>query len=283
MLRTALTVVASAAIVVVHAGDASADGWLPAPNTSALCGTFNVTPAAGYTGAVQGDCEIKQEDISRPVKKAQAIASSPPDDSCSYTGGYVVKSCVGSLNLMAPGHLPVPFPPAPAAASAPTAKALALTELRNLHLAPPALRLSPGLDQPQVVNADAWYWLDPSFWQPVSASVSSAGLSVTVTATPATATWTSGDGGSVTCSGPGTAYPVGAPNPPAQSPTCGHAFTRSSSGFPGGMYSLRAQVSWQIGWRASNGETGTFPAMTTSATAQVRVVEVQALVTGVRS
>jgi hypothetical protein len=106
---------------------------------------------------------------------------------------------------------------------------------------------------------------------------------VTVTATPASVTWTSGDGGSVTCAGPGMPYPVGDPNPPAQSPTCGHAFTRSSTGFPGGVYPLTAQVSWQISWQASNGQTGTLPSLTTSATAQVRVVEVQALVTGVRS
>jgi hypothetical protein len=246
----------------------------------------------GYTGDVQGDCDIKQESVSRPAEKTQTTTSSAPAYVCSYVnvqsavpGGSMFKSCVGSMNSMAPDQpLPVPFfvPPA-SSAPAPTAKTLARSELRNLHLAPPVLRLSPGLDQPQVVNANAWFWLDPAFWQPVASSVSSAGLTVTVTATPVSAMWTSGDGGSVTCAGAGTPYPVGDPNPPAQSPTCGRAFTRASAGFPGGVYPLTAQVSWQIGWRASNGETGTFPPMMTSATAQVRVVEVQALVTGVRS
>ena len=197
----------------------------------------------------------------------------------------MIKNCVGDLSAATPDQpLPVPFfVPLPSSSPAPTAKSLAQSELRNLHLAPPQLRLSPGLDQPQVVNVSAWYWLDSSSWQPVAASVSNAGLTVTVTATPVSVTWSSGDGGSVTCAGPGTPYPVGDPNPPGQSPTCGHAFSRASDGFPGKAYPLTAQVSWQVSWRASNGEAGTFPPMTTSATAQVRVVEVQALVTGVRT
>jgi len=294
MLRSALTILGGAAIVFVHVGAASASGWLPAPNTSALCGTSDATPVSGYTSAVQGDCELKQERAARPAAgKAHTSGSPVPDYSCSYVdvqstvpGGDMFKSCTGSLSAAAPDQpLPVPFlvPKPTPGPPAPAAKNLALSELRNLHLAPPVLRLSPGLNQPQVVNAAAWYWLDAAFWRPVSSSVSGAGMSVTVTATPVTATWTSGDGGSVTCAGPGTPYPFGAANPPAQSPTCGHAFTRASAGFPGGVYPLTSQVSWQVGWRASDGEAGTFPAMATSATAQVRVVEVQALVTGVRS
>ncbi|MEY9889257.1 hypothetical protein ABIA31_002905 [Catenulispora sp. MAP5-51] len=294
MLRPALALLGSVAIVVAHGGDASAGDLLPAPGTSALCGTSDAKPTAGYTAAIQGDCEITQDGVASPARKAQSIASSPPAYSCSFTsvpnpnvagGGYMVKNCVGDGNAATPDQpLPVPFlVPLDDSSSAPTAKSLALSELRNLHLAPPMLRLSPGLDQPQVVNADAWYWLDPASWRPVTATVSNAGLTVTLTATPTLATWTSGDGGSVNCAGAGTPYPVGDPNPPAQSPTCGHAFTRASDGFPGGVYPLTARESWQINWQASNGESGTFPSMTTSSTAQVRVVEVQALVTGVRT
>jgi len=297
MLRPTLTILGGAAIVFVHAGAASATGWLPSPNTSARCATSDAAPIFGYTAAVQGDCELKQQSPLQPAEAARAHTNAGPAPvpayTCSYVdvqstvpGGEMFKSCTGSLSAAAPDQpLPVPFlvPKPTPGPPEPAAKNLALSELRNLHLAPPVLRLSPGLNQPQVVNADAWYWLDSAFWQPVSSSVSSAGTTVTVTATPVTATWTSGDGGSVTCAGAGTPYPFGASDPPAQSPTCGHAFTRASAGFPGGVYPLTAQVSWQVGWRASYGETGTFPAMATSATAQVRVVEVQALVTGVRS
>lgn len=299
MLRAAFTLVGCAALIVVGASGAGASDWLPDPHTSASCNTSGAAPTSGYTSAVQGDCGVASDGSSRPAAHAKtSTGSAAKYMSCSYVyvpgtlpnpdaSGPYFRSCEPSATpvdnsmstdptMKMPILVPVPAPP-------PTAEALARSEVRNLHMAPPALHLSPGLDQPQVVNADAWYWLDSASWAPVSASVSSSGLTVTVTATPATATWTSGDGGSVMCAGPGTPYPAGDANPPAQSPTCGHAFTRASTAFPGGTYPLTAQVSWQITWRASDKESGTLPPLTTSATAQLRVVEVQALVTGVRS
>lgn len=309
MLKNALRLVASAAPLLCSVGAASASDLSPTGTAGFHADACQQSAANSptYVNAVQADCGagiVGRK--TRPTSSTQPHTTSAPGYvSCSYNvpagfvpsmytndrngtpSGPLVKVCVSSPtpvdNSMAsdpqmtiPILIPKPSPP-------PSLASLAQSAAANLHLAPPAMRLSPGLDKPQVVNVPAWYFLDPASWAPVSSSVAAGAVTVTVTATPVSVTWTSGDGGSVTCAGPGTPYPVEDPNPPAQSPTCGHAFTRASAGFPDGVYPLTAQVSWQIGWRASTGVTGTLPPTATSATAQVRVVEVQALVTGVRS
>src|SRR3546814_11346059 len=85
----------------------------------------------------------------------------------------------------------------------------------------PPINLSPGSGQPRLVNLETWMWLDPSYWDPrvltTSASVTSNSgfvvtVSTTLTAVPQSVRWAMGDGTSVTCDGPGTAYASGAPS-----------------------------------------------------------------------
>ena len=78
-----------------------------------------------------------------------------------------------------------------------------------------------------------------------------------------------GDGGRVTCSGPGTAWTPGR-EATGPSPTCGHTFTSP------GSYPVMVTVSWNVSW-AGGGVTGTAPGMTTTATLTVQVVERPAL------
>jgi hypothetical protein len=131
------------------------------------------------------------------------------------------------------------------------------------------------MDRDQLVNVPTWFWLDGNRWVPVSATASVPGESAAATATPMSVTWTLGDGSTVVCRGPGRPYVAGG-DPSAPSPDCGHTYTRSSAGQPGGAFVLSATVSWGVSW-VGGGQNGTLPALTTTSTAQVRVGESQAI------
>ena len=53
----------------------------------------------------------------------------------------------------------------------------------------------------------------------------------------------------------------------------------AGSAGPGGVFALTATVTWQVTW-AGGGATGTEPALTSTATVTIRVVESAALTTG---
>src|SRR5664280_1056455 len=65
-----------------------------------------------------------------------------------------------------------------------------------------------------------------------------------------------GDGGQVTCSGPGTPYNLGQPSS-GQSTQCEYSYLRSSAGQPSsdgnpddGAFAVSATVSWAVSWTA---------------------------------
>ena len=156
-------------------------------------------------------------------------------------------------------------------ASPPGPQQLADEAVRALRPPAPAIRLNPKPPVPQLVRLPSWVWLDRSSWGPRTATASVPGMSVTATATPTKVVFTTGDGTSFTCAGPGTPWKRGM-NPAAESPSCGHIYTRA------GAFTLSATVTWAITW-AGGGETGTAPALTTTSSLGVRVTESQALVT----
>ena len=150
---------------------------------------------------------------------------------------------------------------------------LAQEAVRSLVLPAPAIRLNPAPPAAQLVNVPTWLWLDGSSWGARSATASVPGLSVTATATPVSVTWSTGDGGSVTCHGPGT--PWGGGDPMADSPDCGHTYTRHSGA---GVFTVRATITWNVTW-AGGGTSGTEPALTSTATADIRVAETPTVIT----
>jgi hypothetical protein len=155
-----------------------------------------------------------------------------------------------------------------------------LVEVAVSRLAPPAPRieLSPPPPAPQLVRLPMWLWVDEATWGQRQATASVPGLSVTATATPTVVLWSTGDGGSRTCQGPGTAWRPGM-DPAAPSPTCGYTYTASSRDAPGGAYPLSATVTWEISW-AGGGASGTVAPLTTSSSTQVVVAESHARNTG---
>jgi hypothetical protein len=160
--------------------------------------------------------------------------------------------------------------------AAPSASQLA-EQARNLLLLPsPRIEANPV--GAQLVNLPTWLWLDPASWGPRSATAHVPGVSVTAVARPTSVSWSMGDGTSVTCRGQGTPFPPGG-DPKAASPDCGHIYRDSSASQAGQAFPVTATVHWVITW-AGAGQGGTFPDMTTTSAARLRVAEAQALGNG---
>jgi hypothetical protein len=103
-------------------------------------------------------------------------------------------------------------------------------------------------------------------------------VSVTAVARPVRVGWAMGDGGTVTCTGPGTPHPPGA-DPRSASPDCGYTYRTSSAARPGGVFAVTATVRWDVTW-AGAGQTGTFPGLTTTTATRLHVITINALTTG---
>ena len=64
-------------------------------------------------------------------------------------------------------------------------------------------------------------------------------------ARPTAVTWSMGDGGSVTCDGPGTAFPAGG-DPKSASPDCGHTYRTSSAGQQVDAFPVKTMVNRSV-------------------------------------
>jgi hypothetical protein len=165
--------------------------------------------------------------------------------------------------------LPANSPVLPAAP-----QVLAQQAVARLSLPSSPIQMSP--TRTPVTGVPVWWWLNPSTWGARSATAAVTGASVTATASPASVEWSAGDGTSVTCTGPGTAWRPG-DDPRLPSPTCGHTYTRASADRPGGTFTVTATVSWTVGW-AGGGQTGMEAPLTTTTTLAVHVDQVHAVV-----
>ncbi|OQR63424.1 ATP/GTP-binding protein [Streptomyces maremycinicus] len=114
--------------------------------------------------------------------------------------------------------------------------------------------LGPDIASPRaagkyIVGVPMWMWVNQSAttYGPNTASASAGGVTVTATAKVSKIVWQMGDGASVTCNGPGTPYT--ASEGMAQSPTCGHLYSKTSAAAPDGRYEVTATSTWTIGWQ----------------------------------
>ena len=144
---------------------------------------------------------------------------------------------------------------------------------RRLVLDAPRPRFNP--PGAQLVGLPTWLWVDnPWFEQTATAAV--GGISATVHARPVGVDWDTGDGGSVLCDR-GEVYDPTRPSR-SQSSRCTHVFQYSSTGRPGGVYNMRAIQRWVAWWTSSTGGGGPLGILSSSATAAIHVLELQALV-----
>jgi hypothetical protein len=114
---------------------------------------------------------------------------------------------------------------------------------------------SPRAAGKYTVGVPMWMWVNQSAttYGPNSASASAGGITVTATAKVSEIVWQMGDGASVTCNGPGTPYQASAGM--AQSPTCGHVYSKTSAGAKNGKFPVAATSTWTIDWQGG-GQAG---------------------------
>lgn len=145
----------------------------------------------------------------------------------------------------------------------------------RLVLPNPTAAMNPPSEQ--VVHIESWLWLDDEIWAPQSQSASAGAVTTTVTARPKRAIWDMGNGDSVVCDGPGTAYDPARPSV-EQATDCSYTYRHSSAEQPGEAYEVTATIEWEISWTVTGAAGGgALPPMFTTAPMAVRVAEMQAL------
>lgn len=164
---------------------------------------------------------------------------------------------------------------AASAPAGPDPRVLAQQAIDSMQLRPIAIGMVPE-DVPGavgLVGLPTWLWVKnpgPQSWGPITRSASAGGVTVTATAQVQQVRWLMGDGGVVTCAGPGTVYEDR--HGTAESPTCGYRYTRQ------GTYRVQAESSWLVSW-SGMGRSGSIP-LTTTASTQVTIGELQVLTQG---
>lgn len=222
-------------------------------------------------GAITPTPAVYRPSTSEPqVRLAQRQQPQP-----GQSGAWYVYQCSGEGYAdalyrapiwIAGGERPGPRP-------TPSPEQLAQRAYNQLRL--PSLGIHASPTERQLVNLPTWLWMDSGQWQPVTATASVPGVSVTATATPESVTWSMGDGATVTCDGAGTPFPSGG-DPGAASPDCGYTYRQSSRGQSNDSFPVSATVDWTVKWSGA-GRQGTFPGLTTTSNTTFSVVESQAL------
>jgi hypothetical protein len=161
-------------------------------------------------------------------------------------------------------------------------RTLALQAENSLQLPAPTTHLDPS--GASIVNLPTWLWIDAAIWHPQSVSASAGSVSATAVATPVSVSWSMGDGGGLTCDGPGTPFLPAQPTS-GQSTGCAYTYARTSAGQPSSdgnpnddAFDVTATVTWSVSWTAQGAAGGgTLPTLFTSTTTPVRVEQVESI------
>lgn len=210
---------------------------------------------------------------ARPATSAGPVLAQQ-DPAGESSGSWYVYQCSGPDGVRdglyrPPVFIPDDQAPPGGSASAPSPEQLARQAYSQLRLPSPSIAASP--EGPQLVRLPTWLWIENG-WEPVSATASVPGVSVTATAKPTKVQWSMGEGGSRTCDGPGTPYSSDR-NPRSASPDCGYTYRRASGD---GGFRVTATVSWSVSWSGA-GESGTFDDLSTTDSTSFVVEEVGAV------
>jgi hypothetical protein len=275
MRRLIVLLVASVVVLLANTSVASAD-WNPVARRPGgvqvevhqAGGPGAYSEAGGSSGIA---CQYKPYP-KLPGFVPPSIPIGTPDPHAGEPGTWYASICTDGTEMWL-GDLWVP-----AAQPAVAPAVLAQLARRYIPLPPPGIHLNPPVGADHFVNLDSWLWVDPATWGQRTATASVPNESATVAATPISVTWTMGDGGQVTCQGPGVAYDTTRP-PEGQRTNCSYTYRRSSAGRPGERYSVTATTTWAISWTATGAAaaSGTLPPLLRTATTTVRVAEAQAI------
>lgn len=188
----------------------------------------------------------------------------------STTGRWLQKVCdrVGAVQV--DGRFLIPE------GGAVDVEALAQQARASVGIEGPSIRTSPEVGK-LYVQIPTWLWIDAGWWHGYQATASTGRVTATVTARPLRADWALGDGGQVSCAGPGVTWQPGMSE---DATNCSHNYTTSSAGQPGGTFALSATVVLDITWTSNVGDGGTLAPISRSSSRTVEVGEIQAVGTG---
>ncbi|MGW3134989.1 ATP/GTP-binding protein [Streptomyces sp. NPDC001139] len=132
---------------------------------------------------------------------------------------------------------------------------------------------SPRAAGKYTVGVPMWLWVHQSAttYGPNTATATAGAVTVTATAKVSKIVWSMGDGASVTCNGPGTPYTSS--EGMAESPTCGHVYSKTSAGARNSKFPVTATSTWTINWQGG-GQAGQLTEVRQT-NVQVAVGEVQ--------
>ncbi|CAM3756100.1 ATP/GTP-binding protein [Kibdelosporangium persicum] len=267
----------AAASLLGMATPALADGWgsttcdqVPSPVCDLVAGSGPAGGTAGGNRPGAGGPAVGIGGSPDPFAcRTVPVDYQPPGQPPEGPGGWFMVLCsADGKNHQGPIWIPAEGSATPILSPAQVAE----MARKRLQLPTPRISANPAGDQ--LVNLPTWMWLS-SGWEPVSATASVPGVSVTATAKPTSVSWSMGDGSTVTCTGAGTPFRAGS-DPRAPSPDCGHTYRTSSAKQAGQAFPVTATVHWAVTWSGA-GQGGTFPNLTTTGNAAFRVAESQAL------
>jgi hypothetical protein len=155
-------------------------------------------------------------------------------------------------------------------------EALALQALESVSVPEPTIGTSPAAGD-LVVQVPTWLWVSGGWWDTYTVNATAGRVTSTVTVEPTRAVWTTGDGTTTTCTGPGTAW---APGMAEDATECSHTYTSPSDGETGGRFDLSVAVELDVTWSSNAGSGGVLPALSRVGSQAVRVGEIQAIETG---
>ncbi len=262
-----------------------------------ILATFLVSlPAVAWADG-QGDAYVNPD--GTPIVEADDSDQEPgtddspsPDDNCEWrvaiaddmemaiydvdgsrlyseTGRWFEKVCDGSIVAVG-GQGIVPE------GDAVDPRALAASARESLPIDGPPIETSPDADQKTYAQVKTWLWVDGSWWKTYSATATAGRVSATVTATPTVATWSTGDGATVECAGPGVEWRRGLSDDDTY---CSHVYRSSSAGESDDTYPLQVDVVFNVSWTSSVGQSGTLADVSRSSSRRIEVGEIQAIET----
>ena len=269
LMRLGVAAIAAAGGVVLHATRAEAevvgpDAYVDGEgNPTAVAGDSNGGPGAA-SGASGGDSNctwtvVIEDDFAMTVHELNGTPQ------YSATGRWLQLVCDGR---------PIDVIPEGGAVD-PTQ--LALQARNSIPISRPGINTSPDSNRRLYVQIPTWLWVDETWWRPYTATATAGRVSATVTATPTAARWSTGDGETETCAGPGTPWRPGL----AEDATdCSHTYRHSSAGRPDDSYTLTVTVEFEVTWSTNvPGGGGELESVQRSESRQVQVGEIQAVET----
>lgn len=223
-------------------------------------------PGAGSGGGGDSDCFFR---VAISDDFEMGIYDVDGERMYSETGRWLELVCDGSV-VPIDGQGIVPE------GGAVDPRQLAEDARRSVSIDPPPIETSPDADRETYTQVATWLWVDPAWWKTYSATASAGRVSATVTAEPVLATWSTGDGGTEECAGPGVVWRRGFDD---DATYCSHVYRQSSAGQPEGTYPLGVTVDFEVTWASNIGQGGSLDGLSRSSSRSIRVGEIQAIET----